>query len=295
MKIDINLIKPDLNQPRKIFNDEYIKGLAKSLTIEGMINPVEIDENYIIITGEQRWRAAKLNGWTEIPVNLNKTSLPKYERFRRQMAENLHQSSADGGTPMNAIDVAEGYLKLLKMKGHFVDPTKFHQGKDEGISELSRELGISETKIRTYLKLLSEPDYVRQAIILDSNKQSSFIEASKAPEKYQEEIKKAIVEEKIVGHKQIRRFAKLANIQPKKAEIELARLMNKQSSDANRILDLALDLQIALNQATPSTWLPNDISMARSELGAVTGSIRVFVGKMNKQNPKVLEEVIPIT
>ncbi len=282
MKIDINLIQPDPNQPRKVFSEKYIQGLAESLKIEGLINPVEVDQNYIIITGEQRWRAAKLNGWTEILINLNKSSLPTYERFRRQMAENLHQSSADGGTPMNAIDVAEGYKKMLELKGHLVAATK-SQGKDEGISELSRELGIGEKKIRTYLEKLHEPSYVRQAIIKDSSTFSSFDEANRVPEKFQEEIKRAIAEGKIEGKIQIRRFAKLARLRPDKAELELARIMDKQSTHANRILDCALELQIALKQANPTNWLIGDKNMVRSELGAVSGSIRNFTGKLNKE------------
>src|SRR3990167_8330167 len=50
--VPIDSIRPDPDQPRKIFDQAHIEGLAKSLEIEGMINPIEIDENGMINTGK---------------------------------------------------------------------------------------------------------------------------------------------------------------------------------------------------------------------------------------------------
>jgi len=60
--MDVNLIKPDPDQPRKTFNEDDIVATAFTIESQGLINPIEIDENNMIVTGEIRWRASKLAG-----------------------------------------------------------------------------------------------------------------------------------------------------------------------------------------------------------------------------------------
>ena len=78
-ELEIDKIRPDQNQPRKDFEKEGVAELAASLKTQGMIYPIEIEENNIIICGERRWRAAKLAGWKKVPVVI-KTGLEKEER-----------------------------------------------------------------------------------------------------------------------------------------------------------------------------------------------------------------------
>ena len=70
ISIPIDKIRPDKNQPRKSFDEDALKGMAVSIKNEGVINAIEIDEKFIIITGEQRWRAAKIAGLKEVPVKI---------------------------------------------------------------------------------------------------------------------------------------------------------------------------------------------------------------------------------
>lgn len=277
----IDQIKPDPNQPRKVFSDEYLAGLAESLKIEGMINPIEIDSDNRILTGECRWRAAKLAGWTEVPVNLNEKKLPEYERLRHQMAENLHQSGE--GSPMNPIDVAKGFKNLLEMRGHPVNLLAArNSGSDKGITELSEELGVSADKISEYLNRLWEPEYVLESIRKEPEKFSSFVEASNVPEKYREDIKRAITEGKIEGKMAVRRFAQVAKTRPDKAELEFYRITEKQNADANAVLNRALDLLIVLKKTDPTGFSDMDKKAVYSQLGSVNGTIRNYIGKMNK-------------
>ena len=63
--IDINLIKSNEDQPRKSFDDEKILELAESIKSNGIIQPLvlkKVDDEYIIVAGERRWRAAKSIG-----------------------------------------------------------------------------------------------------------------------------------------------------------------------------------------------------------------------------------------
>ena len=69
--ISMNLIKPNSKQPRKIFDEEKLSSLAESIKEHGIIQPIvvkSVNNGYMIIAGERRWRAAKLAGLKEVPV-----------------------------------------------------------------------------------------------------------------------------------------------------------------------------------------------------------------------------------
>lgn len=279
--VSINQVKPDPNQPRKIFSKAHIKGLAENLKVEGIINPIEVDPEFNIITGECRWRAAKEAGWTEVKVNINENSLPKYERFRRQMAENLHQSSAGSSSPMNAIDVAKGYVQLLKMLGYKWSAADHPIGTDLGMRKLAKDLSVSHNTINESLKLLTQKRFVLEDIKKGRPK-TLYIEAGRVEEKYKKRLLKAISEGKIKKREDIRRFKRTSLIKPEKAEIEFLRITQKQSEEANRILNRAVELGLAMKNVDPIKLSPEDKKMIRLQLNSVTGSIRNFIGKLNK-------------
>jgi ParB family chromosome partitioning protein len=66
--INPNLLKRDETQPRTGFDEEYIKNLANTYDVQGVIEPLEVDENNVIILGEQRWRGALLKGLKKVPM-----------------------------------------------------------------------------------------------------------------------------------------------------------------------------------------------------------------------------------
>ena len=71
-ELDINLIYPNPNQPRKHFDEEALQELASSIKLHGVIQPLVVnkEENgkYMIIAGERRWRASKMAGIEKVPV-----------------------------------------------------------------------------------------------------------------------------------------------------------------------------------------------------------------------------------
>ena len=77
------------------------------------------------------------------------------------------------------------------MKGHKLPVTgSFREGRQgSGISELSRELGISDNKIIAYLDLLREPKNVLESVAKNPQRFTSFEEVRRVPEKYREDIK----------------------------------------------------------------------------------------------------------
>src|SRR3954470_14507179 len=71
-ELEVDRIEPDPDQPRKIFSEEEIRNLAKTMADQGQLQPILVRrhldqrDRWIIVAGERRWRAATLNGWTKI-------------------------------------------------------------------------------------------------------------------------------------------------------------------------------------------------------------------------------------
>src|SRR3989344_4249364 len=105
--IAIEKLHPDPNQPRKYIDEDALKEMAVSVKNEGLINPIEVDGKFVIITGERRWRAAKIAGLKTVPIGVLENISAK-DRFIRQMQENLHQDT------MSAWDTAEALDKIRK-------------------------------------------------------------------------------------------------------------------------------------------------------------------------------------
>ena len=69
--VRISDVEPNTDQPRKAFDSSELETLSESIAQYGMIQPITvrmIDGMYQIITGERRWRAARMAGLSEIPV-----------------------------------------------------------------------------------------------------------------------------------------------------------------------------------------------------------------------------------
>ena len=266
-KVGTDKIRPDPEQPRKIFDEAHIRGLSENLKIEGIINPIEVDGRGMIITGECRWRAAKLAGWKEVPIIINDKVLTEYQRLRRQMAENLHQSAAGGSSPMNAIDVANGYKRMISMKtGKDYRPGRTSRKEVYGlIKGMPEELGVNYDTIHQYLKLLDEPGYVLEDI-KGGRARTLYREAGKVPEEYRERMKLAIAKGKVKSHIGVERFNRIVKLNPEKAEIAFLRMTQQQNEESNRILNRAIELSLALKVANNRKFSERDRKMIKSQL-----------------------------
>jgi ParB family transcriptional regulator, chromosome partitioning protein len=158
VELPITKIHPDPNQPRRHFDEEEIEGMAQSIKSEGVINPIEVDTKYFIITGERRWRAAKIAGLKTVPAKVMK--IGKDERFMRQVVENIHHDT------MNDWEVANSLKKLLTAwRRHASTDTKRIGGDpDQGKGWLSRKLGKSRSYINEKLVLLEASEQFQKKV-----------------------------------------------------------------------------------------------------------------------------------
>lgn len=109
LDVDINLIIPNENQPRKVFNEEALHELANSIKSVGVIQPITVckkDNKYMIIAGERRWRASVLAQKETIPVIVKNYSNRQIAEV--SLIENLQRED------LNPIEAAKAIKKLME-------------------------------------------------------------------------------------------------------------------------------------------------------------------------------------
>ena len=145
--IDINLIKSNESQPRKSFDDEKIMELAESIKSNGIIQPLILrkdKDEYIIVAGERRWRAAKYIGIKEIPSVI--MDLTEKQILEISLIENIQRED------LNSIEEAIAYKKLISD----FDLTQ---------EQLSKRIGKSRVAITNTMRLLNLSEDVQQYIL----------------------------------------------------------------------------------------------------------------------------------
>ena len=107
-EIDLNQIKPNAKQPRQVFEEEALKELTFSLKEIGLLQPIVVraigNNDYEIVAGERRFRAAKLAGFTKIPALIRDTQ--DTHMLRDALLENLHRAQ------LNPLEEAAAYQQL---------------------------------------------------------------------------------------------------------------------------------------------------------------------------------------
>lgn len=146
--LELNKIRSNVNQPRKSFDNEKIVELAESIKQHGIIQPLIVkkdgSDNYMIIAGERRWRAAKLIGIKEVPVVI--MDLTEKDILEVSLIENIQRQD------LNPIEEAIAYKELLKT---------FNLKQEE----LGKRVGKSRTSIANIMRLINLDERVQQYLI----------------------------------------------------------------------------------------------------------------------------------
>ena len=174
ISIDINLIKPNKDQPRKHFDNEKLIELANSIKEHGIIQPIVVrkeNQFYVIIAGERRWRAAKLLNLKEVPIIIKELS--DVEVVQISLIENIIRED------LNPIEEATAYNKLLN---------DFNLTQEE----ISKQVSKSRSAIANSLRLLNLDERIQgyliegvlseghgRAILALENKEDQYVVAQK--------------------------------------------------------------------------------------------------------------------
>lgn len=137
--IRLSEVEPNPDQPRKIFDTEPLEALAESISQHGVIQPVVVrpkDGMYMIVTGERRWRAARMAGLSEIPVIIIEADDKKAAELA--LVENIQRKD------LNPVEEARGYAALI-------DEFSYTQ------EEIAKKIGRSRSAVTNSLRLLDLP------------------------------------------------------------------------------------------------------------------------------------------
>lgn len=107
--LDIHLVEPNREQPRITFDEDKLIELSESIKQHGILEPllvVKRDDYYMIVAGERRWRAAKMAGLKQVPVNIK--DLTEQEIVEISLIENIQRED------LNPIEEARAYKRLLE-------------------------------------------------------------------------------------------------------------------------------------------------------------------------------------
>ncbi len=135
-------IEPNKSQPRTVFDEENIRGLAESIREHGLIQPIVVRPlpngiSYQIIAGERRWRACKLLKMEEVPVIIRETD--ELEAAQLAIVENVQRAD------LNPVEEAMAYRALMDKYGMTQDRLAEVMGKSRPyIANLTRLLSLPE-------------------------------------------------------------------------------------------------------------------------------------------------------
>ncbi len=141
----IESLKPNPEQPRKIFNNDDLAELSASIRDKGVLQPILVrsqpgqDGVWQIIAGERRWRAAQLARLTEVPVVVRE--MDDVEVFEVAIIENVQRAD------LNPLEEADAYRMLMERFGRTQDA-------------VAGVVGKSRSHVANTLRLLQLPEEV---------------------------------------------------------------------------------------------------------------------------------------
>lgn len=148
LEVPINSIRPNPNQPRSQFDEEELGSLTASIRAVGVLQPVLLravdSDQYELIAGERRWRAARRAGLHTIPALIR--TVDDLGSVEQALIENLHR------VDLNPMEEAGAYQQLIE---------------DFGLTheQLASRVGRSRAAISNTLRLFQLPPSIQRLVI----------------------------------------------------------------------------------------------------------------------------------
>jgi len=147
IELRINEIEPNVNQPRKNFDDEKLQKLSESIKQHGIVQPIIVkkeNDTYRIVAGERRWRAARIAGLFTVPVLIKDMSNKQVMEIA--LIENLQRED------LNPIEEAEAFDRLMK---------EYNLTQED----ISKTVGRSRPAIANSIRLLALSDLLKGYVV----------------------------------------------------------------------------------------------------------------------------------
>ena len=146
-RISVDEIETNPKQPRKDFDEQTLKELAESIRLHDIIQPVTVSKlpsgKYRLISGERRWRAAKMAGLKDIPAYLRQAN--DAQLLELALLENLQRED------LNAMEVSLSYKRMMEE----LDYTQ---------EQVAERMGKDRSTVANFIRLLKLPPDIQLAV-----------------------------------------------------------------------------------------------------------------------------------
>ena len=145
-RIEIGRITPNGSQPRRHFDEEALQQLAESIKRYGVLQPLIVRPNgqdYALIAGERRWRAAKIASLKNVPVIVR--SAQEHEQLEIALVENVQRVD---------LSPLEQAISIERLNQQF----------NLSLSEIARRLGKATSTVNNIVRLLQLPEAAKEAL-----------------------------------------------------------------------------------------------------------------------------------
>ncbi len=202
LELPIDDIKPNLNQPRKEFDEDRISELADSIREVGVLQPLlvrKLDDHYELIAGERRFRASRVAGLEKVPCRLTEASDER--SFEMAIIENLQRED------LNPLEEAKAFRSLIEQF-------------DLSQQEAARRVGKQRSTVANALRLLHLPKDIQEDVekeLLSPGHARAILSLEDAPK--QRALRNAIVSKSMSvrqAETEAKRLAKSGDKAPKK-------------------------------------------------------------------------------
>jgi ParB family chromosome partitioning protein len=147
LRIPIEKIKPNSDQPRQYFDDVALGELSASIREHGVLQPIVVRregaQEYRIVAGERRWRAAQKAGLHELPAVISEHD--EDDSLLLALVENVQRED------LNPIEEAEAYLHLAE---------DYQMSQDN----IAKRVGKDRSTVSNAMRLLKLPQSVRDMV-----------------------------------------------------------------------------------------------------------------------------------
>ena len=226
--INIHDIMPNANQPRKTFSEEKIEELSKSIKEHGIIQPIVVrrrGDNYEIVAGERRWRAARKAELSKVPCLIRELS--DEQNMLIAIIENMQRED------LNPVEEAEGLNQMIVTFGMTQE-------------QISKSVGKSRPYIANSLRLLKLPEYIKDEM---AEGRLSAAHGRTLVTVEDEDVRKALCARIIKEGLSVRETEKLVSEQGKsKKRRPAAKMKNPDVARVEEELKEVLGTRVAINQ-----------------------------------------------
>jgi ParB family chromosome partitioning protein len=146
-RIPVEEVEPNPKQPRRDFDEQSLNELAASIKLHDLVQPVTVAKlpngKYRLISGERRWRAAKLAGLKDIPAYVRQAN--DQQLLELALLENLQRED------LNAMEIALSYKRMMEELNHTQE-------------QVAERMGKERSTVANYIRLLKLPPDIQVSV-----------------------------------------------------------------------------------------------------------------------------------